>query len=980
MGQTEEGFSAGGRGSGSAAARRWLLTTALTGVLVAFLAGALVLSSAEPAGANPVRVKLRLLTTSQHEIRKSKRLMVRVRATKPTRVRFGAQAREGKKHPGLKKGLARPRKVHLRHQGRRVVRLRLTRRGRRVLGSCSLRRVIARGVYRRPAGGGHHPRKVVARAKRTLRPDLQGRHCLQGGVGTPAFSLPPWSDGLWTDPSHYETIQTADLDGDGNPELFARASWGVDAWTFDDDLGQWRPLPPLRGPLTDAGGWDEPPYYRTFQAADLDGDGADEIFVRGAAGLLAWKYEPETQSWRELADAFGPSDANDWYQPQYYLTIQAADIDGDGSDEVIGRSAGGLVAWKYDGDSDSWQFLSNPNGPHAFSDANGYDQPEFYRTIQAADLDGDGKDEIFGRDASGIIAWDYQPSTESWEEPIPLLQGSTAPSDANGWGPPEYYRTIAPADLDGDGADEIFAREADGLVAWKYVPNSDSWETLPKFTGGGAPSDNNGWISPSQYLTIHAADLNGDGRDEVYGRGAGGITPWELGNSGWTALPTEDDFSDAAGWSQDGYYYRTIQAADVDGDHRAELLGRFLTGMVTVTFDPAANQWSGLSADFPSFAGGDQAAAYAAINAAIGQGQGPVEYCTGSGNSGFDLRAAYAQASSGQLENWQACVQHMQQPPGVSAQAWSAVQDEVLHELTNAAAVANWYEGYLHDRADDLYIAESMDTSAQTLEFDVQSQQDLDLQEWNLFGSILDGLEVADALPDEAGEASVVLSSLIAGGTSAGLTVDGVGNAVDGIKGTYQAIRQQLQDDFENAVDGLAEAESEINSDYGLQSEVGGLINSGAWTKLSGDDLAISEAAAERAYSISVWQAITPGIWMAYRFPPDHAGDYCDPSCDWEDSAGNWWQLNYNREVSGSNCNSAAYKYGPCGPVDARLRNQLFADMSDACEQTWDETKCGFGVSPQDVFGGQNGWQNLPAWTCGDGEIFVSELSCKQVR
>src|SRR5215831_16956162 len=58
----------------------------------------------------------------------------------------------------------------------------------------------------------------------------------------PEFQSPAWGDAAgWTDPSKYSTIKLADITGNGTEELLARNDDGVEVWTFDTNIGQWRP-------------------------------------------------------------------------------------------------------------------------------------------------------------------------------------------------------------------------------------------------------------------------------------------------------------------------------------------------------------------------------------------------------------------------------------------------------------------------------------------------------------------------------------------------------------------------------------------------------------------------------------------------------------------------------------------------------------------------------------------------------------------
>jgi hypothetical protein len=163
--------------------------------------------------------------------------------------------------------------------------------------------------------------------------------------------------------------------------------------------------------LSDLAGWNKPEYYETIQCADIDGDGQAELIARSAGGIMAWKYDPLNKTWIGLP--MGPewSDKEGWGQPQYYETIQCADIDGDRRAELIARSAGGIMAWKYDPLNKTW--IGLPMGPE-LSDGSilaDWSLQQYYETIQFADIDGDQKAELIARDSIGLFTHWWSKST-----------------------------------------------------------------------------------------------------------------------------------------------------------------------------------------------------------------------------------------------------------------------------------------------------------------------------------------------------------------------------------------------------------------------------------------------------------------------------------------------------------------------------------------------------------------------------------------
>ena len=62
------------------------------------------------------------------------------------------------------------------------------------------------------------------------------------GACGPEFESPAWGDYGGVDgPSKYSTIQLADSHGEASQELIARNDQGLEIWTFDTTVGQWRP-------------------------------------------------------------------------------------------------------------------------------------------------------------------------------------------------------------------------------------------------------------------------------------------------------------------------------------------------------------------------------------------------------------------------------------------------------------------------------------------------------------------------------------------------------------------------------------------------------------------------------------------------------------------------------------------------------------------------------------------------------------------
>jgi hypothetical protein len=363
-----------------------------------------------------------------------------------------------------------------------------------------------------------------------------------------------------------------------------------DAYT--GNCGPWFAVPSW----TDAGGWNDPSQYSTIQLADVNGDGRDELIGRSDAGVQVYRFDTTVGQWRPQVDGNGvpqllsdfasflPSDESDPFnpnQPQFYSTIQAADVDGRAGAEILGRFWDGMRVYKYtppQGGGIDGGSWSGIGALGPFSDADGYGDPSLYSTIQVAQF-------------------------ENYEPPVLFAR-------RNGGGPD----------------DDMLAYYTWQNGAWSAVPGLGVSEL---FTGQDCGH-------PSCYLDLKTGNLVGgdydpnatDGlivRTPQYGFYAWG-GPAVRGDSEGFGGPVYDEaFADAPStrdcpFSSSGVtgpgsgdcvgsspsYYETWQAADVNGLPGEELLVRASDGLRLVfggyerTTGPTLTALAGAPSDMPA--------------------------------------------------------------------------------------------------------------------------------------------------------------------------------------------------------------------------------------------------------------------------------------------------------------------------------------------------------------------------------------------
>jgi uncharacterized repeat protein (TIGR01451 family) len=353
--------------------------------------------------------------------------------------------------------------------------------------------------------------------------------------------------------------------------------------------------PPAAPPWTVAFKWQRCPtwycetgWYASPAVADLDKDGQREVYWGGYT-LLAVNGGDGTIRWAR------PQDSSERLWPG----IVVADLDQDGSEEVVTASGDGQISVYGPGLLPVAPWPKDPTG-----------SGNELRSLAVADLDADGDLEIAVCSTRSDNQWFVYEHTGAVRGGWPKMTDS----DSNGYAAGCYNENVGLADVDGDGRGELIGPNDTHYVA----AFNDDGSPLPANAlyglRGGQPKP---WarvglhVDHSVDLRGYAdcgvehrpnmansaptiADLDGDGTLEivivgnVYNCGTdpytdlyempfvlrGDRTRWAAGPYDWTAIPTPD--GQAAPLSED---YNLIEnnvpnpvTADLDGDGELEIL------------------------------------------------------------------------------------------------------------------------------------------------------------------------------------------------------------------------------------------------------------------------------------------------------------------------------------------------------------------------------------------------------------------------
>ncbi len=303
---------------------------------------------------------------------------------------------------------------------------------------------------------------------------------------------------LW-DPS---TVRVGDVNGDGRKDVCGRSVAGVacaisvqTTWAVDDHL----PRTVFRTSRRSATGARALPAKMPAGAihlADVTGDGQADVCITADDGISC-----------AASNVVGEVGAfKSWSRDEQAPAFRFADVDGDGKADACRRTALGVACARNLGGSFD---VARPWLADV-GDAQGWAAARYASSVQLADVDGDGRADVCGLGARGVVC--ALSTGKGFARLERWSQGSDFADPIAG--------SLRFGDLNGDGREDVCAPGADG-VACAFSTGHGFTKTTVWIDAAAAKAE--GWQDAELARTIQLGDVNGDGRADLCGRGRDGI-------------------------------------------------------------------------------------------------------------------------------------------------------------------------------------------------------------------------------------------------------------------------------------------------------------------------------------------------------------------------------------------------------------------------------------------------------------------------
>ena len=300
-----------------------------------------------------------------------------------------------------------------------------------------------------------------------------------------------------------------------------------------------------------------PAYAGSLTYGDLDHDGDDDVCVRKRSGVSCARNEAGVRFGRATSYAGRFADRDGFDRASTGGTLQLANVAGDEGADLCARHGDGIFCAIWDSKQQTFGSVSKRSFGADFADANGYGaSAASYGSVRLADVNNDGKADVCGRNTSGLEC-----ALNDGEGNFGAVTQWTIEEYSDGlfWFDAASGATLQFADINGDGFNDVCGRGASGMICMLNTAGVgfQGFREAHHWSDTGDFSNDEGWgDSPARYGSVQLGDINGDGRADICGRNESGLVcGLSMGEAFETARPilATDPFTDALGYGSEAY-------------------------------------------------------------------------------------------------------------------------------------------------------------------------------------------------------------------------------------------------------------------------------------------------------------------------------------------------------------------------------------------------------------------------------------------
>lgn len=376
------------------------------------------------------------------------------------------------------------------------------------------------------------------------------------------------------DGDNVDTLQFADVNGDGKQDACIRMDYGVHCYLSNGTRFEYSATWDTR--LFTNYSANSEDNWRTLQYPDVNGDGRADACFRRDSGLQCCPATANgfscdagyNTTWFANATNF---DENNW------KTLQFPDVNGDGKADVCLRRDNGVQCLLSTGTSFVY---SAGYTTSLLADATNFDEHN-WATLRFPDINGDGKADMAIRLDSGVRLWLSTGTGFSY----PAVASDVFFQDGfnqRGYGTfdGDNWRTIQFVDVNSDGKADACGRMDYGLHCYistgEAFVYSSAWDT-GLFNNNVSMYPTSGKMDDDNWNTLRFTDVNADGRADACMRMDYGLLCYVNNGNGFswqsaysTSSTGQQIFrngTDQRGWGTfDGDNWSSLQFVDIKGD------------------------------------------------------------------------------------------------------------------------------------------------------------------------------------------------------------------------------------------------------------------------------------------------------------------------------------------------------------------------------------------------------------------------------